>query len=683
MEAKKLGRWRFSMSWGDLPLQVKGALVLSLPLAVLLLSNVSTYVLDSQWEAVERSTTRTLNADNPPEHTFLAARAGKLQKIHRSLSLIFPIAMICGIASIVTLVFWLRRTRQFLLDWQKALLEANGQLEAEHTHPDTIALLDKTMALLDPLELVVRREEALFETNARLVEQRERAEQASQMKSEFLARMSHEIRTPMHAICGMADLLWKTPLTEEQREYARVFRNNSERLLNLINDILDLSKVESGYLDLEEANFDLLELLNETMDLLSPLARRKGLELVYNLDEEVSTALHGDPGRLQQVLINLVGNGIKFTERGQVSCAVEREPGGHAANALRFRIADTGAGIHPDQIATIFEPFVQGDSSLTRKADGTGLGLAISKRLIELMGGSIWVQSEPGSGSIFWFTVPFKGQPESEGGQACEQPQSELRRLEIASEAEARRVVLPNVTTNEKIKILIAEDSEENRFLMKAYLAPEGYGLDFAENGVSALEKAKSGEYDLILMDAQMPEKDGYSATRDIRMWEAEHSLTPVPIIAVTAHTLKGEESRSLEAGCSAYLSKPVSKAKLIAEIERLHHNRRDIGNSRTMQLSPEIQARVPAYLVRRQGEVQRMRELLRQGDFEAIRTLGHDLKGTGAGYGFSELSRVGGDLEKAAAGQESALTEQHITSLEALLRACDTASADLVQTRQ
>lgn len=375
---------------------------------------------------------------------------------------------------------WLRRTRRLLANWLKALFGANAQPDAENTHPGMMALLDKTMALLDPLESVVQREKKLFESNAQLLEQRQRAEQASQMKSEFLARMSHEIRTPMHAICGMADLLWKTSLAEEQREYVRVFRNNSERLLNLINDILDLSKVESGHLDLEDANFDLLELLDETMDLLRPLAHRKGLELVYNVEEHVSTALHGDPDRLQQVLVNLVGNGIKFTESGGVVCAVERDPSADAANALRFRIFDTGPGIHPDQIATIFEPFVQADSSLTRRAEGTGLGLAISKRLIELMEGNIGVHSQLGSGSTFWFTVRFKEQlapnlpqlPE----QVCKMPSSR----ESVSDSD------------EKMKILVAEDSEENRFLMKAYLAPEGYVLDFAENGESALEKTKA-----------------------------------------------------------------------------------------------------------------------------------------------------------------------------------------------
>lgn len=647
---------------------------------MLLSSNIATYVLDSEQESVERSITQTVQTNDPLERALVATRTRKLQRIHQLLSVIFPVALICGIAGVVTLVVWLRRTRQFLLDWQKALSEAKAQLDAEHSPGGMMALLDKTMALLDPVELVVKREKALFETNAELLEQRQRAEQASQMKSEFLARMSHEIRTPMHAICGMADLLWKTPLAEEQREYVRVFRNNSERLLNLINDILDLSKVESGHLDVEDANFDLLELLEETIDLLRPLADRKGLELVYNVEEHVSTALRGDPDRLQQVLVNLVGNAIKFTERGEVLCAVEREATAEAANVLRFRISDTGPGIQPDQIATIFEPFVQADSSLTRKAEGTGLGLAISKRLVELMGGTIGVESEPGSGSTFWFTVNFKEQVED--AKFSEPPKTELR-----------PAAMQELARTEKIHILIAEDSEENRFLMKEYLAPEGYGLDFAENGVSALEKAKTREYDLILMDAQMPEKDGYSATREIRAWEADHSRTPIPIIAVTAHTLKGEEARSLEAGCSAYLSKPVSKAKLIAEIERLHQSRNALGNGRKLQpspeivslqtLSPHIKARIPAYLVRRQQEVERMRSLLADGDFEAIRTLGHDLKGTGAGYGFAELSRVGGELEKAATGQQRLLMEQHIASLEALLRACDTPSADLVQTRQ
>lgn len=552
-----------------------------------------------------------------------------------------------------------------ILEWSKTQSE---DTDMETGPVDLVTLLDKTMNLLGPLESLVHREKALHESNEQLAEERQRAEQASQTKSDFLACMSHEIRTPMNAICGMADLLWETPLSRQQREYVRVFRENSERLLNLINDILDLSKVEAGHVDLEDTDFDLIALLDQTIDLLGPLARRKGLDLVYTIKDEVPTTLGGDPDRLKQVLVNLVGNAIKFTESGEIKVLVERDPGGgEAPGSLRFQISDTGPGISPDQVGKIFEPFAQADVSMARKAGGTGLGLAITKRLIEFMGGTIWVESLQGSGTTFYFRVRFNVQPGRQPS-ARRANQSNTRAFIADKHATNPYIRAAKPTAAQTIKVLVADDSEDNRFLMKEYLDSEGFEVDFAENGLEAVQKATTRKYDLILMDVQMPQKDGYTATREIRAWEAEHGLLRVPIITVTAHAFKGEETRSFRAGSSAYLAKPISKGKLMAEIERANQSRISSRKSAPVQLSPGIQARVPAYLDRRREDVRRIPDLLQEDNFEAIRVLGHDLKGTGAGYGFPELGDLGAEIEKAAKAQDRARIQEHTASLQALL---------------
>jgi PAS domain S-box-containing protein len=378
------------------------------------------------------------------------------------------------------------------------------------------------------------------------------AESANLAKSEFLTTMSHEMRTPMNAILGMADLLWESPLGDEQRHHVRIFQRAGANLLALINDILDLSKVESGHVDLESIGFDLVPLLERIVQMMAARAKDRGLQLILETSPAVPSRLVGDPNRLQQILINLIGNALKFTEHGSVTLRVEPDPAGEEG-WLRFNVVDTGIGIPAEKTEMIFGRFTQADSSTTRRYGGTGLGLAISRGLAELMGGQMGCTSELGKGSTFFLRAPFETRPATAPQESADPAVIANPRLEISRRQPVYR-------------ILIAEDSEDNIVLISAYLKDQGFELDFAENGKIAVDKMVSGKPDLILMDLQMPVMDGLAATRAIRVLEAGIHANPVPIIALTAHA--GTEN-SLEAGCTEHLTKPIRKATLLEAMSR------------------------------------------------------------------------------------------------------------------
>jgi PAS domain S-box-containing protein len=479
------------------------------------------------------------------------------------------------------------------------------------------------------------------------------AESASQTKSDFLASMSHEIRTPMNAIIGIAYLLAKTPLTALQDKYVKIFSRAGENLLHLINDILDLSRVEALQLDLERTGFALDELLGKVREIIAVRAQEKGLALECVVAPGVPGNLLGDPTRLQQVLLNLLGNAVKFTEAGKVSLKVGSELGAGGAPFLRFTIADTGIGIPRDKLDAVFERFTQADASTTRRFGGTGLGLTISRRLVELMGGQIEVESEVGKGSEFTFSVPLEAWAGGVPGP-----------IELP---------LPSLPI-EALRILLVEDSADNRTITLAYLEGSPHVIDIADNGATACEKFASGAYDVVLMDRQMPVMDGLAATRAIRKWEIANERTPTPIIALTAAALKGDREMCLAAGCTGFLTKPIKQAVLLQAIQD-----RAIGHivqkaTFVVNANPKFADLIPGFLQNRRQDARSMEEALARGDFNVLLRLGHDMKGAGTSYGFEGISRIGAGLEAAGAAADDVVSRRWLGELSKYLEEVEVA---------
>jgi TMAO reductase system sensor TorS len=391
---------------------------------------------------------------------------------------------------------------------------------------------------------------ALEQSTAEAVRLARHAKLASQAKSEFLANMSHEIRTPMNGVLGMLELLSRGMLGEEQRRLATTAQRSAESLLEIINDILDVSKIESGKLSVEHADMDLRSIVATVAETFSTRAREKGLDLRTTVEAAVPAVVAGDPVRVRQVLLNLVGNAVKFTDRGRVHVTLRCESDGPEGSCVAFEVRDTGIGISEQDRSRLFQSFHQADQSTTRRYGGSGLGLAISKALVELMSGSIGVESEPGKGSTFWFRLPFR----------C----TEAERVELAAVPPADCSGI-----GRGLRILVVEDNPVNLEIAQAFLEAMGAQVKTATDGDEAVEAVDREAFDVVFMDCMMPRTDGYQATEAIRRGEVDSLRTRMPIIALTAAATTDERERCFAAGMDDFVPKPMRPQDLAAALHR------------------------------------------------------------------------------------------------------------------
>lgn len=631
---------------------------------------------------------------------------------------------------------------------------------------------------------------------------RQEAIAASRVKGDFVASVSHEIRTPLNAILGMCEVLLGTDLAPSQEEYLRIIDRAGHSLHDLVSAVLDFSSIEAGGLKLRDISFDLREVVETTCEMLAFDAHKKNLVLGLRIDPRVAQRVSGDPGRLRQILVNLIGNAIKFTTEGEVR--VDVAPVVRQADRVCFRVSDTGVGIPQSRLSAIFDSFTQADGTVARSHGGTGLGLTISSLLAEAMDGSIVVDSVVGRGSEFRATIRLAraggeverprprpglralviahhqlertlladalermglvvrvaasgefGIDEVESAQRSDSPfdlvfvdcrMPKMNGFQVAQRlvqlrAGYRRAVMLLTTDHRRgdiercheagfsaylfkpvresalndlvltensgglavkpelpdegtrpqqtgLRILLAEDSSDNQLLIRAYLRDSPHELVLANNGIEAIDSFREGQFDLVLMDMQMPIKDGYSATREIRGIERVEARSPTRIVALTAHAFDGESEKSFAAGCDDHVTKPISKRRLLEVIEESLVGGRiaargDESGCYLITPDPEIADLVPDYLDGRRQDVAALREALGAGDFDRIQELAHNMKGTGTAYGCDALSEIGARMEAAAKISHGSAVDEEIVGLVGFLSRVEIADGEGLDEKQ
>ena len=536
--------------------------------------------LVQQREAARELTEQIL--DQLPIPVFLKDREGRFVRFNRQFQQFYQLSreqlMGARIEDFTPLAWAAITLQEDALAWRTGLMVSSERRVTEVDPPidlvvNRVVITSGGESYLLGFSIDVSEQRAARDAMQRAVES---AQAASRAKGEFLANMSHEIRTPMNGILGMTELVLESALQPEQRDDIALVKASADALLTIVNDILDFSKIEAGKLDLEEVPFELRTLVRDTVRSMALRAQQKGLVLRSHVPAHLPRMVKGDPGRLRQVLINLLGNAIKFTEHGSVTLSLSQGPETDELCEIGFAVSDTGIGIPLEKQNLIFEAFAQVDGSTTRQYGGTGLGLTICRRLVILMQGDITLTSEPGKGSTFRFSVPLRhAASQLPPHDASGEPELDLQPASPAPEAPvAAAPGAPDASgvqgSGNGLRILLAEDNPVNQRLALRLLEKLGHRITLVDNGLDALERAMHGGHDLILMDVQMPGLDGLTATRRIRQWEVDHG-GHIPIIAMTARAMQGDRERCLEAGMDDYLSKPIDSERLRQLVGRFH----------------------------------------------------------------------------------------------------------------